>query len=133
MMLAIADTHAIIWYLLNDPRLSTTARAIFDDAVTRSDPVGIPAISIVEIVYLTEKRRIPPAALQQLKQELLTGQAVLKLIPLTEEIALRVQTVARSAIPDMPDRIIAATALYFNLPLISRDRKIQASNINTIW
>lgn len=132
-MLAIADTHAIIWYLLNDPRLSTTARAIFDDAVTRSDPVGIPAISIVEIVYLTEKRRIPPAALQQLKQELLTGQAVLKLIPLTEEIALRVQTVARSAIPDMPDRIIAATALYFNLPLISRDRKIQASNINTIW
>ncbi len=120
-------------YLLNDPRLSTTARAIFDDAVTRSDPVGIPAISIVEIVYLTEKRRIPPAALQQLKQELLTGQAVLKLIPLTEEIALRVQTVARSAIPDMPDRIIAATALYFNLPLISRDRKIQASNINTIW
>ena len=47
-MLAIADTHALIWYLLDDPRLSATARAIFDDAVTRSEPVGIASISIVE-------------------------------------------------------------------------------------
>ena len=132
-MLAIADTHALIWYLLDDPRLSATTRAIFDDAVTRSEPIGIASISIVEIVYLTEKQRIPTEAFEQLKQELLVGQTVLKLVPLTEEIALRVQTVARVAIPDMPDRIIAATALHFNLPLISRDRKIQTANIDTIW
>lgn len=30
-------------------------------------------------------------------------------------------------------RIIAATALYLNVPLISRDRKIQLSTVNTIW
>ena len=33
----------------------------------------------------------------------------------------------------MPDRIIAATALHLGLPLISRDRKIQLSSVNTIW
>jgi predicted nucleic acid-binding protein len=32
----------------------------------------------------------------------------------------------------MPDRIIAATALHLGLPLISRDRKIQLSGVNTI-
>lgn len=30
--------------------------------------------------------------------------------------------VYRSQIPDLPDRIIAATALYLNVPVISRDR-----------
>ncbi len=33
----------------------------------------------------------------------------------------------------MPDRIIAATALLVNLPLVSRDRKIRASALRPIW
>jgi PIN domain nuclease of toxin-antitoxin system len=33
----------------------------------------------------------------------------------------------------MPDRIIAATAMHLGLPLISRDSKIQVSNVHTIW
>jgi PIN domain nuclease of toxin-antitoxin system len=33
----------------------------------------------------------------------------------------------------MPDRIIAATALHLSVPLITRDRKIHASSIETIW
>ena len=33
----------------------------------------------------------------------------------------------------MPDRIIAATAQYLGLPLISRDRKIRLSAVETIW
>lgn len=37
--------------------------------------------------------------------------------------------VDRSQIPDLPDRIIAATALYLNVPVISRDRRIQLSRI----
>lgn len=35
--------------------------------------------------------------------------------------------------PDMPDRIIAGTALHLKLPLITRDHKIQLSQIDTIW
>jgi predicted nucleic acid-binding protein len=41
--------------------------------------------------------------------------------------------VGRSQIPDLPDRIIAATGLYLNVPVISRDRRIQSSTIDTIW
>jgi predicted nucleic acid-binding protein len=33
----------------------------------------------------------------------------------------------------MPDRIIAVTALHLGVPLVSRDRKIQAASIQTIW
>ncbi len=41
--------------------------------------------------------------------------------------------VPRSEVPDMPDRIIAATALYLKVPLISRDARIRAANLDTIW
>jgi predicted nucleic acid-binding protein len=33
----------------------------------------------------------------------------------------------------MPDRIIAATALHLGLPLVTRDARIVASGINTVW
>lgn len=43
------------------------------------------------------------------------------------------QAISRATINDMPDRIIAATALRLNLPLVTRDRKIQAAQIQCIW
>jgi len=39
----------------------------------------------------------------------------------------------RAGVPDMPDCIVAATAVYFGVPVISRDGKIRASNVQTIW
>jgi predicted nucleic acid-binding protein len=33
----------------------------------------------------------------------------------------------------MPDRIIAATALYLGVPLVTRDGKIRAADVETIW
>ncbi len=41
--------------------------------------------------------------------------------------------VMRAEVPDLPDRIIAATALHLEVPVISRDRKIQASSLETVW
>ena len=43
------------------------------------------------------------------------------------------QALRRQDVPDMPDRIIAATALHLGVPLISRDGKIKASAVPTIW
>ena len=41
--------------------------------------------------------------------------------------------VARADVPDMPDRIVVATAVNFGVPVISRDARIRASNVQTIW
>jgi predicted nucleic acid-binding protein len=41
--------------------------------------------------------------------------------------------VPRADVPDMPDRIVAATALYFDVPVISRDGRIQAAMLKTVW
>lgn len=51
-----------------------------------------------------------------------------------EAAANTLQTVSRSAVPDMPDRIILATARYLGPPLISRDEKIrEAGIVPVVW
>ncbi len=132
-MYALADTHAIIWYLLADSRLSEKARATFAIAVENADPIGVPAIVIVEMIYLTEKNRIPQQALEKLRVELQSYGSVLTVVPLDEKFAWSVGNIIRSDIPELSDRIIAATALALDLPLITRDEKIRASKIKTIW
>ena len=66
-------------------------------------------------------------------REVESDDALLVEIPFDRNIALTLREVDRSQIPDLPDRIIAATALYLNVPVISRDRRIQLSSIDTIW
>ena len=66
-------------------------------------------------------------------REVESDDALLVEIPFDRNIALTLRQVDRSQIPDLPDRIIAATGLYLNVPVISRDRRIQLSSIDTIW
>jgi PIN domain nuclease of toxin-antitoxin system len=133
MVLAVADTHTIIWYLYNDSHLSATARAFIETAAKQGNQIGISSISFVEIVYLMEKAKIPKESLTSLITEVGSSEGIFAEFPVTLNIANAVSRVSALQIRDMPDRIIAATALHLDLPLISRDAKIQASSIPTIW
>jgi PIN domain nuclease of toxin-antitoxin system len=131
MVVAVADTHALIWALLGSPRLSPTARAAM--TVAGTDSVGVSAISLVEVVYLEEKGRLPAGIFSRIASALGASAGALVEIPLDAAVAQTLALVNRDSIPDMPDRIIAATALHLGVPLISRDGKIRASSITTIW
>jgi len=50
----VVDTHALAWYLDNDPRLGSQAEAILDNADIR---LIIPSIILAEIKYLAHKGR----------------------------------------------------------------------------
>jgi PIN domain nuclease of toxin-antitoxin system len=130
---AVSDTHTAIWYLNADPRLSSRAKAFIDEAAAQGQPVLISAITLVEVVYLQEKGKIPPGTLTRLEAALRTQDAVLRIADLTLGVALAVGRVLRDEVPDMPDRIIVATALHCGVPVISRDGKIKTSAVNTIW
>ena len=60
------DTHAIVWYLSSDLRLSATAAAVLDRATAEGDPIHVPSICLVELTYLIEKGRVPGAARDRL-------------------------------------------------------------------
>jgi len=55
------------------------------------------------------------------------------LADLTAGVVEALTRVPRTHVPDMPDRIIAATALHLGLPLMTRDRSIQRAGVRTIW
>jgi PIN domain nuclease of toxin-antitoxin system len=57
------DTHALIWLLSEPEKLSSNAAAAIEAAGQTQSKMYISAITIVEIVYLVEKSRIPPEAL----------------------------------------------------------------------
>jgi PIN domain nuclease of toxin-antitoxin system len=133
MAVIVADTHTAVWYLLNAPNLSTQARAAMDEATDAGDPIYVSSISLVEIVYLVEKGRLPGVVIDRLTAALSDPGAAFVIAPLTESIALDVQRISRDIVPDMPDRIIAATAHNLNLPLVTRDSDISKAGIRTIW
>jgi len=133
MIRAIADTHALIWYLFDNKRLSRRAKEFIENASNDGEKIGFSAISLVEIVYLIEKEKIDPGTLERLLNVTETSDAALVELPVTGQIAEKMREISREAIPDMPDRIIAATALEQNVPVISRDGKIKASGLETIW
>ena len=129
----VLDTHAIVWSLVDRTRLSANATASIEAANASNAPVFVPTICIVEITYLVEKRRLPAAVKTQLLAALDDPASNLSVAALDLDIADRLEHVERDQIPDMPDRIIAATAVHLGLPLVSRDRMIRASSVTTIW
>jgi len=133
MIVAIADTHAAIWYLFSDPRLGTAASAFIDQTIAAGDHIGISAITIAEMVYLIEKGRIPAGALNDLRAATADPATVLHHVSFDENIATKMTEVPRHELPDLPDRVIGATALFYNVPVLSRDGRIRASSIQTIW
>jgi PIN domain nuclease of toxin-antitoxin system len=76
---------------------------------------------------------LPANAYADLKAALDDPDHVFKEAPFTVEIVDAMKLVPRADVPDMPDRIVAATAVYFGVPALSRDGKIHASNVQTIW
>lgn len=133
MAAVVADTHAIIWYLFDQGRLSAPALRALDDAGSSGSSVSISAISIVEIRYLIEKGRLPPLVLERIDELLDQPDVALRCVPVGVGVARDLARIPREQVPDMPDRIIAATALHLGQPLVSRDRKIRASPIQTLW
>ncbi len=130
----VADTHALIWYLSATPELSANAKNFMDNAAASGGFNFVPTISLVEITYLIEKGRISANVLPRINAIIQTPNSVLKPIELSHQISMTLSQIPRATVPEMLDRIIAATAFYLNLPLITKDHKIQAlQNINTIW
>lgn len=129
----VLDTHAAIWYLLDQQSLSPDANYVIEEAVRAGEPLYLSAVSLVEVIYLVEKNKLPSRALERMTEALHLSNAALVAVPVTVDICETLVLIRRSDVPDMPDRIIAATALHLDLPLITRDRKIHASQIRSIW
>jgi PIN domain nuclease of toxin-antitoxin system len=133
MPAVVVDTHTIVWYLSSDHRLSANAAVALDSATAAGERIHVPSICLVELTYLVEKGRLPIEARDRLIHALDDPTAPCLLAPLDRTVADALELVSRLEVPDLPDRIVAATAVALRAPLISRDWKIRASQVHTLW
>ncbi len=112
MIAGVADTHAALWYLYDDGRLSVAAGEFIDHSAAAGNQIVVSSISLAEIVYLVEKNRLPVDAYTDLKAALDDPDHVFKEAPFTVEIVDAMRQVPRAHVADMPDRIVAATAVF---------------------
>lgn len=130
----VLDTHALIWYMGASSRLSAVAQSAIQSAIQNRMPVYVSAVSMVEIAYLSEKKRLSAELFDQVVHVLKEGNHGLVEIPFTVAMADTLRTIPVTVVPELPDRMIAATALHLNLPLVTCDHEIRAATmVVTIW
>jgi PIN domain nuclease of toxin-antitoxin system len=128
----VLDTHAAVWYLQASSKLSAPSLAAIQACLAAGKPVFVSTVTIVELTYLVEKGRFPTSLLDQLLLELQRPAPELLVAPLDLLTASTLRTVPTS-IRDMPDRMIAATAVALGMSLVTRDQQLQTSGIPTLW
>jgi len=129
----VLDTHTLIWWADAGSKLSKKARQAITVESRRQGLVAS-AISVFEIVTLERRGRL---AFKVPAEEWLTHLRVLpelKIHPVTDEIAARAGALGEVFPGDPADRLIAATALVLNAPLITHDTKLRdVPSLSTVW
>ncbi len=123
------DTCSLVWLSLSPDRLSKNAnKAIKNNSLIMSD------ISLWEIAMLTKSGRLIIDTSYSEYIELLLNSFAIQVNPVTPEIAKMSVEFDDSINHDPAARIIAATSLVEDAPLVTADKNlIKAKIINTIW
>ena len=127
----LLDTHVVLWLSHDSARLSAAATEAIH-AARRSGGLAISAVTLFEVAYLGVRRRITVLPSLDLYLNALTEHVLVKDITVPVAIAS-----ARFTDPypkDPIDRVIGATALVEDIPLVTADERIRDSGqLQTIW
>ena len=123
----VTDTQALVKFMMGRRVINEKAHQAFLVADKGEAVMIIPAIVLMEMLYLFEKHRIGVGLLQT--DDLLKSQNY-QFEPLSLEILRTASEI--DDIPELHDRLIAATACYLDLPLITNDPVIRDSRFVTI-
>ena len=125
----IADTVAIIRHFASVGKIGKAAKSILLDADNGKNKILISIISMVEILYLSERNRIP-LNLEEARRKLLRLDNY-EIVDLDLGIVETARTVQGL---ELHDRLIVSTALSLNVPILTSDQIIRDSGqIDVIW
>lgn len=89
-------------------------------------------LSVVEVIDLVEKGKLPPAYLPALVTTLTDPAEAMALLPIEFGVTQAVHQVPGNRVPVLPDRLSAARALAHRLPWVTSDAKIRVAPLPTI-
>ena len=127
-MRCLLDSHALIWWCIDSPKLSLVARSMISD----SDDVLISAASVWELATLTRLGRLNEIEDFAKNYAPLMADNGFWVLSVTEDHAM-----SAGLLPgdhrDPFDRMIAAQALIEDMAVITRDPALAAFGCRVIW
>lgn len=129
----IIDTHALLWYLADSPRLSTAADAVLQEPTS---VIVLPATAYAEACWIVERGRVPALTVADVRAAI-DADPRISIHPLDRGVIDRSQGL--TAINEMHDRQIVATALVLAdegemVTRLTHDGNITASGlVPVVW
>lgn len=126
-MSCLLDTHALLWFLADDARLSERAKA----TICSEERAGVSCVSLWEIVL---KKNLGKLRVESTAEEItaLCGAKDIEVIGISPR--------ALDRLADLPfihrdpfDGLIVATALEEGMTIVTRDSIIPRYDVPTLW
>jgi PIN domain nuclease of toxin-antitoxin system len=132
--LIVLDTHALIWWVNGDKRLSPRARKSIEKEMRDDAQLLISAISAWEIAMLVARGRL--ALTMDIDDWLATVASIegVAFVAVDSDLAVQSVRLPGSFHQDPADRMIVALARHYSAPLVTADEKILAyKHVKTVW
>jgi PIN domain nuclease of toxin-antitoxin system len=122
-MLYVLDTHVLIWYFIGSKRLHKDIREKIDTTRNQSGRLLVPTIVLAEALDIAEKGRVELDFSEMYR--LIQEEPEFEIVGFGSEIfdeAIRIKE-----IKEIHDRIIVATARFYHVCILTKDRIISES------
>lgn len=126
----VVDTHVLAWFVSEDNRLSPKAEQILRQAEAGEVQVLIPTLVLAELTHIAQKKRVTVTIEELLEKiERSDGFTIVSFdFPIFQTMLQLPENW------DIHDRIIAATASYYQSTLITRDQILgNFPELKTVW
>jgi len=123
----VTDTHSLVWYFTEDARLSKRALQGFEGTIEEGTII-VPAVVLAEIMYIAHKGRITLTFDKILDK--IREYENFDIAPLDTDILKEANKIKVDI--EMHDKLIVATALFYNAALITKDKEIRDAGLCSI-
>jgi PIN domain nuclease of toxin-antitoxin system len=127
-VIAVVDTHVLLWWLEQPKRLSKAQRRL----LARNDPahpLGVSDVTLLEIALLVEAGRVRLTLPLDEWLSRATASPRVNVCAVTPAIAAELAALATTRGWDPADRIIVSTARVLGVPLVTSDLRIIDSGL----
>jgi len=118
------DSHALLWYLSKNSKLTAKAR----DCLDKSSRIIVSTIVLLELLYILQK-----FGQERKFKNLLNSLGSEKYLVYPVDLALVRDCAKLPKSLEMHDRLIVTTGKIFNVPLITKDQQIAKVYKRIIW
>lgn len=133
-MRIVLDTHAWVWWVVSDRRLSKRAAQAIDRAIKEEEGVSISAISVWEVARKVEKHHL--VLDRPIRDWLSEASSVpgLEVMALSPAILIDSCDLPPPFHGDAADQMIVATARHHHAALVTKDDRLRRyPHIQSIW